>query len=65
VKGTWKESCYTGNSESYIRHVKEGFGNGASNSSNRLHKGNMERGSYTEDSEKHVMEGSGNRVSLL
>jgi len=44
VKGTWRESSYTGDSESYIRHVKEGFGNGASNSLYRLHKGNLEGG---------------------
>jgi hypothetical protein len=40
VKGPWKESSYTGDSESYIRHVKEGFGNGVSNSLYRLRKGN-------------------------
>jgi len=44
VKGTWRDSSYNGDSESYIRHVKEGFGNGASNSSNKLCKGNLERG---------------------
>jgi len=29
----WREHSSTGNSESYISHVKEGFGNGASLSS--------------------------------
>jgi len=29
VKGTWREGSCTGNSESYIRHVKEGYGKGA------------------------------------
>ena len=44
VKGTWRESSYTGDFESYIRHVKQGFGNGASNSLYRLHKRNLESG---------------------
>jgi hypothetical protein len=44
VKGTWRESSYTGDSESYIRPVKEGFGNGASNSLYRLRTGNLEGG---------------------
>jgi len=30
VGGTWREGSFTGNSESYIRHVKESLGNGAS-----------------------------------
>jgi len=29
VRGTWREGSFTGNSESYVRHVKEGLGNGA------------------------------------
>jgi len=29
AKGYWREGegCFTGNSESYMRHIKEGFGN--------------------------------------
>jgi len=30
VRGTWMEGFFTGNYESYVRHVNEGFGNGAS-----------------------------------
>jgi hypothetical protein len=30
VKGTWSEGSFTGNSESYIRHVKEGYRKGGS-----------------------------------
>jgi hypothetical protein len=33
VRGTWREGSFTGNSESYVRNVKEGFGNEASLSS--------------------------------
>jgi hypothetical protein len=29
VRETWREGSFTGNSESYVRHVKEGFGNAA------------------------------------
>jgi hypothetical protein len=41
VKGTWRESSYTADSESYIKRVKESFGNGASNSLYRICKGNL------------------------
>jgi len=27
VRGTWREGSFTGNSESYVRLVNEGFGN--------------------------------------
>jgi hypothetical protein len=30
AKGTWRKGFFTGNPESYVRHVKEGFGKGAS-----------------------------------
>ena len=30
AKGTWREGFFTGNPESYVKHVKEGFGYGAS-----------------------------------
>jgi len=36
MRETWREVSFTGNSESYIRHVKEGFGNGACPSLYRL-----------------------------
>jgi len=36
VRRTWREGSSTGNSESYIRYVKEGFGYGASPSLYRL-----------------------------
>jgi hypothetical protein len=36
VRGTWREVSFTGYSESYIRHVKEGFGNVASPSLYKL-----------------------------
>ena len=44
VRETRKEGYFTGNSESYRRHVKEGFGNGASLSLQRLCEGNLEGG---------------------
>jgi len=39
VRVTWRNSPFTENSESNIRHVKEGFEMGASLSLQRLHKG--------------------------
>jgi len=30
VRGTWRKGFFTGIYESYVRHVNEGFGNGAS-----------------------------------
>jgi hypothetical protein len=36
VRGTWRKGSFTGNSDSYIRHVKEGFENGTSPSFYRL-----------------------------
>jgi hypothetical protein len=42
-----------------LRHVKEGFGNEASV------RGNWREGSYSGDSERHVMEESGNTAFLL
>jgi len=43
-----------------LRHVKEGRGNGASLSLYRFSEGNLQEGSYTVDSDRHVTEGSGN-----
>jgi hypothetical protein len=40
----WREGSFTGNSESYVRHIKEGFGNGASPCLYRLREGNLEKG---------------------
>jgi hypothetical protein len=62
VRETWRQGSFTGNSESYVRHVKEGFGNEVSLS---LQRGTWREGSYTEDSERHVMERSGNEAFLL
>ena len=44
ARGNWGEGSFTGNSESYVRHVKEGFGNGASLCLYRLREGNLEGG---------------------
>ena len=44
VRGTCMEGSITGNSESYITNVKEGFGNGASHSFYRLREFNLEGG---------------------
>ena len=30
VRGTWREGSFTGHSESYVRRVEEGLGNGVS-----------------------------------
>jgi len=35
-RGTWRKGSLAENSESYVRHVKEGFGNEASLSFQRL-----------------------------
>jgi hypothetical protein len=66
ARGTWRERSITGNSESYVRHIKEGFGNEASFSLQRLREGNLDEGeaSYNEDSKIHGMEGSGNGALL-
>jgi hypothetical protein len=48
---TQREGSLTGNAESYIRHAKEGFGNEAFLTFQRL------EGSHTEASKRHVMEG--------
>jgi hypothetical protein len=61
VRETWRNTPFTGNSESYIRHVKEGFGMGTSLSLYRLHEGTY---SYTEYSKRHVKEGSENGAFL-
>jgi hypothetical protein len=54
---------FTGNSDSYFKHVKESFGNRS------LYRGSMRRtwreGSYPVDTERNVMEGSGNGAVLL
>jgi hypothetical protein len=42
-RGTWRKGSLTGNLESYVRHVKEGFRNGASLSFQRLQYRNLER----------------------
>jgi len=43
VREIWREGgSFSGNSESYVRHVKEGFGNEASLSLYRLHERNPE-----------------------
>ena len=42
--GTWRECSFTGSSESYVRHVKEGFGNGASLSVFRHCEGKLDGG---------------------
>ena len=65
MKGTWRQSTYNGDSESYIRHVKKSFGNGASNLQTGSIRETWKEGPYTEDSKKLVMEGSGNIASLL
>jgi hypothetical protein len=45
VRGTWREGSFTGNSASYIRHVKEDYCNAASVVSlKRLCEGNLESG---------------------
>jgi hypothetical protein len=44
VRVTWRESSFTGNFENCFRHVKEGFGKGASLSLQILRKGNLKRG---------------------
>jgi hypothetical protein len=88
VRGTWRDSSFTGDSKKYL---KEGPGNGASLSSYGLHKGNLEggsflgtqrhmprkalehlslyrgwrEGSYTEDSKRRVIEGSGKGALLF
>jgi hypothetical protein len=53
VRGTWRGCTFNGDSD---RHIKEGFGNGASGSV----KGTWRKGSYTEDSERHVIKCTGN-----
>ena len=44
LRGTWREGFFTGNFDSCVRHVKEGFGNGASLSLWRFREGRMEGG---------------------
>jgi len=58
VRRTWRKGSFKGKCANNVRHFQEGFGNGASLSLYRLHIGNL-KGSYTEDSERHVMESSG------
>jgi len=41
-RGTWRKGSLTGNLERYVRHVKEGFRNGAPFSFQRLQYGNLE-----------------------
>jgi hypothetical protein len=43
ARGNWREESFTGNSESYVRHVKEGSGNGASLCLYRLREVNLEK----------------------
>ena len=61
ARGTWRGGSFTGNSESYVRHVKKAL----EMSHLTLYTGSMRRtqrdGSYTEDSDRHVIEGSGNK----
>ena len=42
--GHGERGSLTGNLESYVRHIKESFGNEASLSLQRLHYGNLEGG---------------------
>jgi hypothetical protein len=60
---TWREGSFSGNK---TVHVKESFGNEASIYFCRYSmKGTCRGGSYTEGSERPVMEGSGNGAFLL
>jgi len=53
-----------GTLKAVLRHVKEGFGNEASLTLYRFSEGNL-KGSYSGDSERHVMEDSGKAAFLL
>ena len=64
MKGTLREGSFTGNSESYVRHVKEGF-EMEHPSLYSLCEGNRREDSYTKDSKRCVMESSRNRGFLL
>jgi len=59
----WSVGSFTGNSDSYVKHVKESFRNPS------LYRGCLRRtwreDSYPVDSERNVMEGSGNGAVLL
>jgi hypothetical protein len=55
--GTRREGSFTGNSGSYVRHVKEGSGNGASLTLYRFAGRTWRKGSYIKDFERHVVEG--------
>jgi len=44
VRVTWREGSSNGKSESYVRHVKERFGNEAPLSLQRLCEGNLKGG---------------------
>jgi hypothetical protein len=59
----WSVGSLNGNSDSYVKHVKESFGNPS------LYRGCVRGtwrvGSYPVDSERNVMEGSENGAVLL
>jgi hypothetical protein len=65
VRVTWRVGSSNGKSESYVRHFKERFGNGAPLSLQRLCEGKLKGSFHTGDSEKHVIEGSGNGTFLI
>jgi len=44
VRVTWREGSSNGKSESYVRHVKEHFGNEAPLSLQRICEGNLKGG---------------------
>jgi hypothetical protein len=57
---SWREGFFAGNSESYVRHVRERFGNGPLCLCRGSLRGPWGKRYYTEDSERHIMQGFGN-----
>jgi hypothetical protein len=60
-----KEGSFTGKCASYVRHVKEGLEREHHSSYIGSVRGTWMEGSYTKDSERHVMESSGIETFLL
>jgi len=60
-----REDSFTGNCASYVRHVKEDLERGHHSPYTGSVRGTWREGSYTKDSEGHVMEGSGIQEFLL
>jgi len=57
---TWKDGSFTGNTESYVTHIKKALTIEHPSPCIGCVRGSWNEGSYAEDSKRHAIEGAGN-----